>query len=94
MLKKLKEILYTFFRLTFKEDVPDCRNSKSLDLVFNLKKKGYKITFFDPYIEKSKGLKNLEFSNVKKALFDCIILSVPHKLILKSFKKITTTFET
>ena len=83
--KKRANIL--FLGVTFKEDVPDLRNSKSLDLVSYLKKQKHKITVYDPFIQKLKGFKNLNRPETKKPIFDSIVLSVPHSQILKEFKK-------
>ncbi|MEC8265849.1 MAG: nucleotide sugar dehydrogenase [Pseudomonadota bacterium] len=84
-IKKNSKIL--FLGLTFKEDVPDLRNSKSIDLVNFLKTKKYEVTFFDPYIQKLKGLKSLNITKAKKATYDSIVLSVPHSFFLKELKK-------
>lgn len=83
--KKKANIL--FLGLTFKEDVPDLRNSKSLDLISYLKKQKHEIMFYDPFIQKFKGFKNLSLPETKKPIFDSIILSVPHSQILKELKK-------
>ena len=83
--KKKANIL--FLGLTFKEDVPDLRNSKSLDLVSYLKKQKHKITVYDPFIQKLKGFKNLNHPETKKPIFDSIVLSVPHSQFLKELKK-------
>ncbi len=73
-----------FLGVTFKENVPDLRNSKSIDLMKFLNKK-HNIYFYDPFVEKLKGLKNLtEFKSPK---FDAVILSVPHTNIIKHLKK-------
>ncbi len=84
-LKQNTKIL--FLGLTFKEDVPDLRNSKSLDLINFLKNKKYNVTIYDPYIEGLRGLKSLNICNAKKATFDSIVLSVPHSYFLKEFNK-------
>ena len=83
--KKKANIL--FLGLTFKEDVPDLRNSKSLDLISYLKKQKHEIMFYDPFIQKFKGFKNFSLPLTKKPIFDCIVLSVPHSQILKELKK-------
>ena len=84
-LKQNTKIL--FLGLTFKEDVPDLRNSKSLDLINFLKNKKYNVTIYDPYIKGLRGLKSLNIRNAKKATFDSIVLSVPHSYFLKEFNK-------
>ena len=76
-----------FLGVTFKENVPDLRNSKSLELMEYLEKKNIKITFHDPFIEQLKGFKSLKKKNLTKKKFDGIILSVPHKKILLNFKQ-------
>ena len=84
-LKKTSNIL--FLGLTFKEDVPDLRNSKSLELILYLKKKNHKIVIYDPFVRKIDGFKGFQSSDTKKPQFDCIVLSVPHALIIKELKK-------
>ena len=49
-----------FLGVTFKENVPDLRNSKSLELMEYLDKQNIKITFHDPFIEQLKGFKSLK----------------------------------
>ncbi len=76
-----------FLGVTFKENVPDLRNSKSLELMNYLEKKNLKITFYDPFINQLKGFNSFKNKNQKKNKFDGIILSVPHKKILLNFKQ-------
>jgi len=76
-----------FLGVTFKENVPDLRNSKSLELMDFLEKKNLQITFYDPFISKLKGFEGLKNKNLIKKRFDGIVLSVPHKKILLNFKK-------
>ncbi len=83
-LKKTAKIL--FLGVTFKENVPDLRNSKSLDLMKYLKDKKHKIIFYDPYISDLKNYKFSEIRNMRKTFFDAIILSVPHKVLIDRFQ--------
>ena len=76
-----------FLGVTFKENVPDLRNSKSLELIRYLEKKNLQITFYDPFIKELKGFKALKNESLKKKKFDGIVLSVPHKKILLNFNK-------
>jgi UDP-N-acetyl-D-galactosamine dehydrogenase len=72
-----------FLGVTFKENVPDLRNSKSIDLMNFLNKK-HNIYFYDPFVKKLEGFKNLiEFKSSK---FDAVILSVPHTNIIRNLK--------
>ncbi len=74
-IKKGSKIL--FLGVTFKEDVPDMRNSKAIDLMSLLKKNHY-LSFHDPYVEKLNGFKSIDFKKFD-GKYDIIILCVPHK---------------
>jgi UDP-N-acetyl-D-galactosamine dehydrogenase len=86
---------------TFKEDVADTRNSKTLDLAKIFQKKVKQLDIFDPLIEKNiTSIKNYNLiRNPKINYYDCVILAVPHlyfkkmglKKILK-FKKNKSVF--
>ncbi len=82
-LKKKSKIL--FLGITFKENVPDLRNSKSLSLMKYLKEKNHKIIFYDPYISDLKKYEFKDIKKMKKNFFDAVILSVPHKVLLDRF---------
>ena len=92
-IKKKANIL--FLGITFKEDVPDLRNSKSLELINFLKKQKHKVIIYDPFINKLKDFQNLDLSKKEKAIFDSLVLSVPHSYFLNEFKKkIFASFKT
>ena len=68
--------------LTFKENVNDFRNSKSLDVIKTLQQAGIEVLATDPMaasgeIEKIIGLKNSTFDEVSG--LDAVIHLVPHK---------------
>ena len=68
--------------LSFKENVPDIRNSKVLDLIKFLIKKGHKLKLFDPLINESTILKNKvlrKISDMKENSFDALIFAVNHE---------------
>ena len=67
-----------FLGITFKEDVPDLRNSKSLELIKYLENKKHKVYFYDPFIKNVKTIKRYEIQRNSKNTFDAIILTVPH----------------
>ncbi len=75
-----------FLGVTFKEDVPDLRNYKCIELMNFLKKKKLKINFYDPFIDILKGFKKFDKKNLSEN-YEAIILSVPHKKILDNLKK-------
>ncbi len=83
-IKKKSNIL--FLGITFKENVPDLRNSKSLELINYLKKQKHKVTFYDPFVKKLKDFRSVDFSK-KETIYDSLVLSVPHSYFLKEFKK-------
>ena len=78
-LKKSKILL---LGLTFKENCPDTRNSKSIDLIHELNDYGLNIYAHDPYVNEktissitlAKPVKKIDIKN-----FDMVILSVEHK---------------
>ena len=77
-IKKNSRIL--FLGLSFKEDVGDIRNSKSVELVKKIKKKKFVLDCYDPRVhpEELKREYNL-IMNKPKGKYDCIIVAVAHK---------------
>ena len=69
--------------LTFKENVPDLRNTKVVDLIDELKKQGFEISVHDPYADPAEAQKfyNLELLTSLDGLepYDMILGAVPHK---------------
>lgn len=74
--------------VTFKENCPDIRNSKVIDLIQNLAEAGADVDCFDPYVSSSnlppKISKNFR-SNLPESYYDCVVLAVPHKYFLEEF---------
>ena len=67
---------------TFKENCPDVRNTKVVDLIKALKDYGVNITIHDPWADEDEvmheyGLKSSKF--IPKERFDTIVLTVSHK---------------
>ena len=71
----------------FKENIPDTRNTKIIQIINYLKKNNVKFDVFDPIVNKKDVKKKYNVSiksginNTKK--YDVIILSVSHKAFLK-----------
>lgn len=91
---KIKGAEILILGITFKEDCPDVRNTKVVDLLLALESFGTKATIYDPWadeeeVEREYGLKSFKFEPTGK--FDVIILAVPHTefntLDLAKFKK-------
>ena len=90
---KSKKILILGF--SFKENCPDIRNSKVLDIYNYLTKKGLNIDVYDPVIELNQDIKSkIHFVNEIKSLakYDAILLCVAHNVFLdidfKQYKKL------
>ncbi len=72
--------------ITFKENCPDIRNTKAVDVINNLKSYGTDMTVYDPWASPQEvmleyGIKtSKELPNDK---FDAIVLTVAHKEFLK-----------
>lgn len=71
--------------ITFKENVPDIRNSKVIDIIKELKDFGINIQVWDPVanpeeVKKEYGIDLVE--NVQNKTFDSIVLAVKHKQFL------------
>jgi UDP-N-acetyl-D-glucosamine/UDP-N-acetyl-D-galactosamine dehydrogenase len=71
--------------LTFKENVPDLRNSKVIDVIHELQEYGIEVQVTDPYadIEEAKREYNVDlinYENLNPA--DAIVLAVPHKFYI------------
>lgn len=82
----VKDAKFLILGITFKENCPDIRNTKVVDIYHTLKEYSDNITVLDPWANKEKVLKeyNIEIENNidKKDKFDAIILAVAHKEFL------------
>ena len=82
--------------VTFKENCPDVRNSKVMDLYQYLKKKKVIIDLYDPIANKhefEKLYKTKLINKIRENFYDGILISVRHlkfvKLGLNKIKKFT-----
>jgi UDP-N-acetyl-D-glucosamine/UDP-N-acetyl-D-galactosamine dehydrogenase len=87
--------------ISFKENVPDIRNSKSAELARAFIDKNYNIHVYDPIVNSNEVNKNFGIK-LSKLLgrYDVIIIAVPHKFLsnksidlLKYIKKSTKIFD-
>ena len=87
--------------VSFKENVPDIRNSKAAELAKTFINKNYNIEVYDPVVdpEEVNNTYKIKLSNPKRK-YDCIIIAVPHKfieknrnIILEHTKKSTIIFD-
>ena len=78
---KVKNSKVLVLGFTFKENCPDVRNTKVVDVVKNLEEYGTKITIFDPWanpaeVQHEYGLTT--FTELPNEKFDAIVLAVSH----------------
>ncbi|WP_416826524.1 nucleotide sugar dehydrogenase [Ectobacillus polymachus] len=78
----IKDSRVTVLGLTFKENVPDIRNSKVMDLIQQLKHFGLEVQLNDPFadskeVEKEYDLHMTSWEELQKS--DAVVLAVPHR---------------
>jgi len=83
---KVKDASVLILGITFKEDCPDVRNTKVVDLVKNLNEYRINTTIYDPWaspeeVENEYGLKTTK--EKPSETFDVVVLAVAHELFLK-----------
>tara|TARA_B100000674_G_scaffold486159_1_gene494175 strand:+ start:3835 stop:5088 length:1254 start_codon:yes stop_codon:yes gene_type:complete len=81
------QIKICFLGVTFKENVPDTRNSLALNLAYKLKEEGFDLMICDPNVKDDiPEIKINSFSEVENEKFDILIIAVPHKQIMSKNK--------
>ena len=82
MLKKGIQVLKSdilILGFTFKENCPDCRNTKIMDIVNALKEYNLNLTIYDPWVNPTVAMYGVEITNeLPKEKFDAVILGVAH----------------
>jgi len=91
---KIKGAEILILGITFKENCPDVRNTKAVDVITALKQYGVNITIYDPWANEKEVLHEYNLVSVKKLpkdKFDTIVLTVAHNefknIDLSMFKK-------
>ncbi|WP_297982265.1 nucleotide sugar dehydrogenase [uncultured Chryseobacterium sp.] len=79
---KVKDSKVLVLGFTFKENCPDVRNTKVVDVISNLEEYGTKVTVFDPWAKPEEvmheyGLKTTQ--QVPNEKFEAVVLAVSHK---------------
>ena len=67
--------------ITFKENCPDVRNTKAVDVINSLKSYGTKITIYDPWADEQEVMHEYNITSTKKmpkTKFDSVVLTVAH----------------
>ena len=83
---KVKEADILVLGITFKENCPDVRNTRAVDVISNLKSYGANIKIYDPWaspeeVDHEYGLKTSK--SIPQLKFDAVVLTVAHKEFLK-----------
>lgn len=69
--------------LTFKENVPDLRNTKVIDLVSSLKTSGHIVDVHDPLADPAEAKHEYNLKLLPKLggknVYDCVVAAVPHR---------------
>ncbi len=84
---KIKEAKVLVLGITFKENCPDVRNTKSVDVINQLKSYGTDVTIYDPWANSKEVNKRYNLNTVKqfpKSKFDVIVLTVAHNEFLNA----------
>ena len=78
---RIKEASVLVLGITFKENCPDVRNTKAIDVISSLKKYDLKVKVYDPWANEQEVLNEygiISTRNLPKEKFDCIVLTVSH----------------
>jgi len=88
--KKLNGANILLMGVTFKENCPDMRNSKAVDIIKELEEFRCNVDVYDPWVDKSdketKGLNFIDELPLDSKKYDAIIVAVGHN----DFKKLDT----
>lgn len=77
--KQIKNSTVLIMGMTFKENIPDYRNSKVEDIINTLKRYGMHVLGYDPFVRQKElfGVPNVDYRKIKRA--DAILFAVKHK---------------
>ncbi|WP_340002401.1 nucleotide sugar dehydrogenase [Oceanobacillus sp. FSL K6-0127] len=91
MIKAKQEIdgaRVAIFGLTFKENVPDVRNTKIIDIITELEEYGVETLVYDPIAENEEVYNEFNIRLVEQeelTELDCVVFAVPHKEFQESY---------
>ena len=78
----VKDARILMLGLTFKENCPDLRNSKVVDVINELQKYGAKVDVYDPWADADEAQHEYGLRPVKrlgKAVYDAVVVAVAHR---------------
>jgi len=79
---KIKDAQVLVLGITFKENCPDVRNTKAVDVINSLKSYGTAVTVYDPWANTSEVMHEYKLVSTQELpiqKFDAIVLTVAHK---------------
>ena len=82
---RIKDAKVLVLGITFKENCPDVRNTKAVDVIAALKEYGANVTIFDPWANEEEVLHEYNLKSIRtlpNEKFDAIVLTVSHKEFL------------
>jgi UDP-N-acetyl-D-galactosamine dehydrogenase len=82
---KVKDAKILVLGVTFKENCPDVRNTKAVDVINNLKSYGADVHVFDPWAEPKEVMHEYKLATTNElptTKFDAVVLAVAHKEFL------------
>ncbi|MDO6605144.1 nucleotide sugar dehydrogenase [Arenibacter palladensis] len=92
---KIKGSKILVLGVTFKENCPDVRNTKAVDVISNLKSYGTEVTVFDPWASPKEVIAEYNLVTTKEmpaGKYDAVVLTVAHKEYSKiSFRELLNT---
>jgi len=83
---RIKDAKVLVLGITFKENCPDVRNTKVVDVIAALKEYNTNVTIFDPWANEEEVLQEYNLKSTRtlpNEKFDAIVLTVSHKEFLK-----------
>ncbi len=82
---KIKTAKVLVLGITFKENCPDVRNTKVVDLIEHLESYGPSVTIYDPWAEKEEVRREFGLTlttDLPTEKYDAVVLTVAHKRLL------------
>lgn len=89
---RIKNAKILVLGITFKENCPDVRNTKAVDVIASLKEYGTEVTIFDPWANVDEVMHEYKLKSTRilpEEKFDAIVLTVSHtEFISLNFNKL------
>ncbi len=77
--KIIKDSNILILGLTFKEDCPDIRNTRVVDIIRELKDSGSNIDVYDPWIDSNENFRMITDPLKADKKYDAVVVAVSHK---------------